>query len=259
MASLQSFSNESERACLGVSARGNGADHAHVCPIFNACSEFVSSLGIKVAAFNAAHDACYCDELCSKLHPDTCSHGGRTFGLPKGWCGFGLKVDESAQKDVFDSWHVSFHGITKDTMVETLNGECELFLPGESTASGFQIPIREGPITSPLRRFNNYSKTHGDFDPNQIFTSPSIKYCSYEDVCCDKTYFQGSSFEVVFQLRQMPGSYSIGQHTLGASVAGQIDPLFSNDELEYYTVRKDAHVIYRLLVRRTDSGALSQV
>jgi hypothetical protein len=70
--------------------------------------------------------------------------------------------------------------------------------------------------------------------------------------------FQGSSFEVVFQLRQMPESYSIGQHTFGASVTGQIDPLFDNNELEYYTVRNGVHKIYRLLVRRTGS-ALSPV
>jgi hypothetical protein len=180
--------------------------------------------------------------------------------LPKGWCGFGLKVDESdfAHNDVFDSWHVSFHGTKKDAVVEVLNGERYLLRPGELTASGFRMPNREGPITGPFRRFNNHSKTHEDFDPNQIFTSPSIKYCSFEDAYCDKTNFQGGSFEFVFQLRQMPGSYSIGQHTLGASVIGQIDPMLSNDELEYYTTRNDAHKLYRLFIRRTDS-ALNQV
>jgi hypothetical protein len=130
--------------------------------------------------------------------------------------------------------------------------------PGEFTSSGFRIPIRKRPITGAFRRFNNHSKTSEEIDPNQIFTSPSIKYCSYGDVYCDKTNFQGGSFEVVFQLRQMPGSYNISQPTFGESVIGQIDPLLSDDELEYYTTRNDAHKIYRVLVRRTDS-ALSQV
>jgi hypothetical protein len=232
---------------------GTEADQAHACSIFNACSEFVSSLGVKTTAFNTAKDICFCSERCSKRHPDTSHRGGRTYGLPKGWCGFGLRVDEAVfeHRNVFNTWNVAFHGTKKDTAVEILNGEWQLLRPGEVTATGFTIPIREGHIKSSFRRWNDYSKTHEDFNPNQIFTSPSIKYCSYGSVYCDKTMFQGSSFEVVFQLRQMPESYSIGQHTFGASVTGQIDPLFDNNELEYYTVRNGVHKIYRLLVRRT--------
>jgi hypothetical protein len=255
MASLfDSFSNAPNHG--GVTE----ADQAHTCCIFKACSEFVLSLGVNTRAFNTAHDVCYCSENCSKRHPDTSDRGGRTYGLPKGWCGFGLSVDEGgfALRNVFETWNVAFHGTKKDTAVEILNGEWQLLRPGEVTATGFRIPIREGHIKSSFRRRNNYSKTDEDFNPNQIFTSPSIKYCSYGSVYCDKTMFQGSSFEVVFQLRQMPGSYSIGQHTFGASVTGQIDPLFDNNELEYYTVRNGVHKIYRLLVRRTGS-ALSPV
>ena len=35
-------------------------------------------------------------------------------GLPKGWCGFGLDIDdgEFARRRVFQEWHMAFHGTT---------------------------------------------------------------------------------------------------------------------------------------------------
>lgn len=67
---------------------------------------------------------------------------------------------------------------------------------------------------------------------------------------CDKTRFEGREYQVVFQLRQRPGTYNIGQETVGATERGEtIDANFSNDELEYYSNRKGVHKIYRLMVR----------
>jgi hypothetical protein len=215
-------------------------------------------MGVKPIAFNSAHDICFCTEFCAARHPDTSLRGGRPYGLPKGWCGFGLKVDESGEfqhRNVFE-WHVAFHGTKKDTAVAILNGAWQLLRPGEVTASGYTIPIRDGHIVKPFRRKNKCTGAMEDFDPNQIFTSPSIKYCSYERVYCDKTDFNGSKFMVSFQLRQKPDSYGIGQHTFGAAITDQIDPLFHNNELEYYTKRNGVHKIYRLLVRRIGGAPL---
>ena len=69
-------------------------------------------------------------------------------------------------------------------------------------------------------------------------------------VYCYRTVFKGREYQVAFQLRQKPDSYSIGQETVGAEERGvTIDPLFKNNELEYYTKRKGVHKLYRLLIR----------
>jgi hypothetical protein len=117
--------------------------------------------------------------------------------------------------------------------------------------SGYELPIRPGHITGAFDRKNLYTGKQEKFDPVQIFTSPSIKYCAYRDIYCDRTEFKGRQYQVAFQLRQRPDSYSIGQETVGAEERGEtIDPLFKNNELEYYTKRKGVHELYRLLVRQ---------
>ena len=117
------------------------------------------------------------------------------------------------------------------------------------------LPIRPGHIQGRQRRTNRSTGQEEEFDPVQIFTSPSIHYCAYGDVYCDRTEFKGDQYQVAFQLWQQPESYNVGQETLGAERKGEmIDPLFSNRELEYYT-RKGVHRLYRLLVRKVGPGS----
>ena len=54
--------------------------------------------------------------------------------------------------------------------------------------------------------------------------------------------------KVAFQCRQLEGTYSIGQETIGAG-STMIDPLFSNNEVEWYTERIGSPVLYGLLIK----------
>lgn len=58
----------------------------------------------------------------------------------------------------------------------------------------------------------------------------------------------GLSVQAVFQLRQRPGSYGIGQETVGAG-AGRLDPLIGNEQLEYYTREGAGIFLHGLLLR----------
>ena len=54
---------------------------------------------------------------------------------------------------------------------------------------------------------------------------------------------------VAFQVLIRPGSYRIGQETVGAGSKGiKIDEHFSNDEIEWATKEKVATILYGLLV-----------
>jgi hypothetical protein len=163
-----------------------------------------------------------------------------------------IASEEFKRRRIFEEWDVAFHGTKKDTAVALLESEWQLLMPGEVTASGYELPIRPGHITATFERDNLFTGEREQFDPMQVFTSPSIHYCSYGSVYCDRTTFEGHEYQIAFQLRQEPGTYSIGQETVGADRAGRtIDPLFSNSELEYYTKRKGVHKLYRLLIRRS--------
>mmetsp|Transcript_12088 Transcript_12088/g.28120 ORF Transcript_12088/g.28120 Transcript_12088/m.28120 type:complete len:148 (+) Transcript_12088:647-1090(+) len=142
---------------------------------------------------------------------------------------------------------MAFHGTKKDTAVEMLKNDWQLLCPGDVTASGYSIPVRPGHITGTFTRTNEDTGEPEQFDPQQVFTSPSIKYCAYSTVYCDVTRYRGKRFKVAFQLRQEPGTYSIGQQTVGAR--STIDPLFANSELEYYTKRKGVHKLTRLMIQ----------
>eukprot|EP00042_Codosiga_hollandica_P008647 m.19856 g.19856 ORF g.19856 m.19856 type:complete len:60 (-) comp31396_c0_seq1:183-362(-) len=53
----------------------------------------------------------------------------------------------------------------------------------------------------------------------------------------------------MFQVRQRPGSYGIGQETVGATRQGIIlDERFSNDELEFYTKENSSLCLTGLLI-----------
>ena len=53
--------------------------------------------------------------------------------------------------------------------------------------------------------------------------------------------------QVVLQVRIEPGSYKVGHETVGAT--SQIDPLFSNNELDWSTDRRGVVIISGVLVK----------
>ena len=58
---------------------------------------------------------------------------------------------------------------------------------------------------------------------------------------------------MAFQVRQKPGSFGIGQETIGATEKGEvIDPLIGNEQLEYYTQQSVGIILHGLLVKGPD-------
>ena len=59
--------------------------------------------------------------------------------------------------------------------------------------------------------------------------------------------------QFAFQLRIKPGSYTVGQRTVGATRIGRkLDDHFGNDELEWYTKQNLCIVLYGLLLKVTE-------
>ena len=60
--------------------------------------------------------------------------------------------------------------------------------------------------------------------------------------------------QFAFQLRIKPGSYKIGQQTVGATKIGKnLDEHFKNEELEWYTKQNLSIVLYGLLLRISEA------
>ena len=159
------------------------------------------------AAFNTAHFASILAQRCAHRHPDKLQRGPSAYGLPKGWCGLGLAIDTRAfdRLRIFEEWAVAFHGTRVDTAVAILQqADWQLLLPGDVTASGVKIPIRAGHIKKPFRRVNSHTGEQERFDPRQIFTSPSVRYCSHGGFYCDSVAFEGQEFMLAFQARACP-------------------------------------------------------
>ena len=79
-------------------------------------------------------------------------------------------------------WHVAFHG----TRVESLKGILSanaLAKPGDEVVVGkdetMKLSIREdtGRIRREQRRENRHTRRAELFDPNQVFMSPTVRYC----------------------------------------------------------------------------------
>lgn len=180
----------------------------------------------------------------------------KSYGFPIGWCRFGLHLPAGMDAQRMDARHVAFHGTKSDAAVAILTGSNpQLLTPGTETESGFTLPIRPGHIAGGFTRINRRSGATETFDPNQIFMSPTIKYCeepAYTEF--ERSGVRGVTFKTAFQVRIAGGAYSAGQETVGARER-RIDPLFSNDEVEWYTRRIGAPVLYGLLIKVDDGAA----
>jgi len=120
---------------------------------------------------------------------------------------------------------------------------------------GETVGIREDTrrIRKPFKRLNRHSKAEELFDPHQIFCSPSIRYCDLPQYAKVTRFVAESGCaykaKVAFQLRLRPGTYAVGQQTVGAE--GAIDPYISNDSIEWYTKGTEhaSHVLTGLMVK----------
>ena len=85
-------------------------------------------------------------------------------------------------------------------------------------------------------------------------TRPHLSFLFFPMQYCESpvyTTWEPSAAETVkvaFQCRQPDGTYGIGQETIGAG-STHIDPLFGNNEVEWYTERIGSPVLYGLLIK----------
>ncbi|ETO20227.1 SPRY domain containing protein [Reticulomyxa filosa] len=253
-----------------------------MCPAQLAKQILSKNFALSQAHFDAEQDLCYCNECCAKRNDKDCYFRGKPpmkYVIPRGWVRVGLQVPKGKVLDnkVFDEWHVAFHGTDVDGVRGIFNCGLQLLKPGDVKLGGDKISISRGHIMRPFQRTNLYTNEEELFDPNQIFTSPSIKFnficirlyifvyactCLYDRYaahgCYAKSFYcehpqdrnRFLRVEFGFQVRQRPGSYSIGQETVGAMRDGIVlDEYFNNSELEWYTQENVGIVVYGLLMK----------
>ncbi|ETO25503.1 SPRY domain containing-like protein [Reticulomyxa filosa] len=216
--------------------------------------------------FDAAQDLCYCDQCCTRRKDNDYYFRGNPpmkYVIPRGWVRIGLQVfkGKADANKVFDEWHVAFHGTDVDGVRNIFHCGLQLLKPGDITLGGNKVSIPEGHFKRPFERINLYTNEGELFDPNQIFTSPSIKF-NFVCIWCLYLCVQlltlvhridthriivmlNHSIVIILKIRNVfcmcsldfkPGSYSIGQETVGATYDGiLLDEHFNNNELEWYT------------------------
>eukprot|EP00058_Branchiostoma_floridae_P014448 XP_002599936.1 hypothetical protein BRAFLDRAFT_74060 [Branchiostoma floridae] len=117
--------------------------------------------------------------------------------------------------------------------------------PWDVALGGRKLGEREG-------HFNPNRKPKG-FDTKQVFVTPSIVYAGLDAYASPKKFEDGDKVykaRAAFQLCIRPDSYEVGPETVGAKGKGEtIDPLFSNNELEWSTKERGGTALYGLLVK----------
>ncbi|KAI8506482.1 E3 ubiquitin-protein ligase mib1 [Branchiostoma belcheri] len=142
--------------------------------------------------------------------------------------------------DVFNKWHVAFHGTTVGALESILNTG-DLIKAGDKTMEGRTLSEGEG-------HFKDTCKPDG-FNTKQVFVSPSINYAGLP------VYAKASSFihrdktceaKVALQLYIKPDSYKVGASTVARR---NIDKWFGDSEIEWSTDRHGVIILYGLLVK----------
>ncbi|CAF1317998.1 unnamed protein product [Adineta ricciae] len=209
--------------------------------------------------FNPSGDMCFCESCHRKSGNKVLYSRGdppSRYVLPVGWMRLGLKVHEgfAESNDIFRKWHASYHGTTASNLEPIFRGGLQLLKPGDVALGGTSIGVRSGHIPKMVHRKNLYTDSDEEFDINQVFTSPSIRYSSHpayaQQFIVNHPHRSGVriGMRFVFQCRQRPGSYKIGQETVGARDL-KLDPHFDNKELEWYTKENAGVVLCGLCVQ----------
>lgn len=203
---------------------------------FVVAQEFKSSLRWPSAFFNPKYDRCFCTACYGYNLSDVKNVADSSYVIPRGWVRMGLNVNEALQEteNIWEKWLISFHG-TRISAAESILRHSGFLQPGDVLMDGERL------------------STPSNHIPNQnfIFTSPTINYCSkyYCTTYIFNSNLTNSQYEVkvVFQCRQKPGSFKVRPETVGAGNQ-QICRYTRNDQLEYYTERRNTVVPCGLLV-----------
>ena len=215
-----------------------------------------------------SNDMCYCIKCHRSRHDkDTYARGKpkARYELPIGWVRFGInlkivqKLDNDTIKSIFKQWHVSYHGTRSKSIIPIFKSNCQLLIPGDTKSDGKKLEIRGKHIKKTFERINEYTRQNEVFDPNCIFTSPTIRYSALPQYCKPKYIADpnnnGKYFKIqyAFQCRQKPGSYKIGHETVGEKKRSRSKHTwtkhFENTAVEWYTKKKECIVLHGLLIK----------
>ncbi|ELT95486.1 hypothetical protein CAPTEDRAFT_101277 [Capitella teleta] len=215
------------------------------CEYRNMCSRFKTLLGLPDGYFQGEKVQCYC-ETCHKIRGDEPYYSKgeppKDYAVPFGWCRFPLRVTPKIEVlQIFEKWHTAYHGCHSASVRRILD-------TGDLHVAG------EGGITLRPHSTQSEEKNKPEEKSNvrQIVLSPTVKYAGcqshapkfdYRDLKSKKM----QSARVVYQVCVKPGSYKIGPQTVGANE--QIDPKFSNTELQWSTKEKGAVILSALLIQ----------
>ena len=214
------------------------------------------------AMFDPSGDQCFCAE-CHAARGDAARYNRgnppRPYLLPVGWTRFGLSVPEGMMvaNRVMDDWHISYHAAPAASIKAILEAGGRMIRAGDYRADGVQLSVGSGHITRAFPRENAFTRQRELFDPTkQFFSSPSIKYCELPSYSKPVSFLGPNNrmfcMRFVFQLCQRPGSYGIGQETVGA--AQQLDSKIENNQLEYYTEQVINVVITGICIEIHETG-----
>eukprot|EP01084_Bolivina_argentea_P155447 270883_1 len=87
-------------------------------------------------AYDNKNDKCFC-KYCHEKRKDKMIYSrgkpSKNYALPIGWCRFGLKTDnmKCVMNNVWEEWHVAFHGTTKNIIPSIFKAGLLLFKPGD--------------------------------------------------------------------------------------------------------------------------------
>ena len=182
---LKTVAEEEARKKVEAEARRKAEEEKQRCPK-EACKQFLDSLGIDAAFFDAEQDRCYCAGCCAAVRMPDVLQGDRADGhcyeVPKGWCGFGLEIPPRAKAlKIFSSdWVHAFHGCPA-SVVPSILLEGSLLMPGDTLMNGTPLPNR---------------LTGGGEHRIGVYTSPSIKY-SELDIYTKPRSWQGREVRVL--------------------------------------------------------------
>ncbi|UJR07841.1 hypothetical protein I4U23_012124 [Adineta vaga] len=211
------------------------------CLYESICAEYLLSLHWQEHFFDRTHDRCYCNHCYSESQRDTIETGGSIYVLPRGWCRFGLRVDDVLAKvnRIWNEWIVTYHGTSPDA-AQSVVIHRQFLVPGDRRIDGLQIEIHEGHIPG---------KCH-------IYTSPTIAYSSHP-VYCPKQRFRSKltnklyDARIVLQCRQKPESFLVQGETINAGQK-RLCPFIPNEKIEIFTTVRASIVVYGILIHLSE-------
>jgi hypothetical protein len=187
---------EMERARL----KAAGIDAHATCDMSAHAYTFLKTLGIPDEYLDPKHNKCYCAQCWTGS--DTIMEDGPTpYVVPKGWYRFGLVAAprlHDPDLDVFQTWSVSFHGVSGPDVLRSVLQTGQLMKAGDKLLDG-----------STLRS----SKCAGRQD-RVFYTSPTIQYAGLKFYAEPQPFGDNMAASIVLQCRQKPGSFRTQGETM---------------------------------------------